>query len=62
MATRRFLCARRGMAVARLAEGLWEDEDEGRIWVDLLVGELQMFAGIKASNDLHPSSPYTPQI
>lgn len=47
---------------ARLAEGLWGDEDEGRIWRDLLMEELQIFAGIKAGNDLHPSLPYTLQI
>jgi len=36
-----------------------EEADEGRTWGDLLVEELQMFAGI---NDLHPSCPHTPQI
>lgn len=37
-----------------------DEEDEGRIWVDLLVG--QMFAEIKVSNNLYPSALYTPEI
>lgn len=39
-----------------------DEEDEGRIWVDLLVGELQMFAEKKVSNNLYPSTLYIPEI
>lgn len=39
-----------------------DEEGEGRIWVDLLVGELQMFVEIKANYDSHPFFPYTPEI
>lgn len=47
----------------KLAEVCRKDEEgEGRIWVDLLVGELHMFVERKASYDSHPSFPYTPEI
>lgn len=39
-----------------------DEEGEGRIWVDLLVGELQIFVEIKANYDSHPSFPYIPEI
>lgn len=36
------------------------EEVERRIWVDLLVEELQIFAGIEANDDLHTSCPLHP--
>lgn len=39
-----------------------DEDDEGTIWVDLLVEEPQMFVGIKASDALHPSCLQIPQI
>lgn len=55
-----------GQQRARLAEesqacGRGED-DEGMIWADLLVGEPQVFSGIKASDALHPACLQIPQI
>lgn len=47
---------RESQTCQRLVE---EEVNEGRTWGDLLVEEVQMFAGIK---DLHPSCPHTPQI
>lgn len=39
------------------------EDDEGMIWADLLVGEPQVFSGIKASDALHPAlSPDLPNL
>lgn len=61
------MCAQGGINVARREPDLEkacgrDEEDEGRIWIDLLVEELQVFAGIKANDGLHPSCPQIPQI
>lgn len=62
---KRDLCTPQGMGIAKgeadLQKAYGREMDEGRIQIDHLVEEHQVFVEIKADNDLGSSSPCTPK-